>query len=102
MNTPNVVIFPSRDADGRSISRTGACDSPVITNDSPHDNPGAGAFVLSVESLSEGASVGIGVKDDAGRYVQAGSLVNLPGEYTLAIGDGLGVDRPSVSAPGTP
>jgi hypothetical protein len=102
LNNPTLIILPARDDNGAPITRTGHGDSPDFTNDSPHDNPGAGAFVLNVESLSEGGAVGIGVTDATGKYVQAGNRVDLPGEYILAIGDGLGVERASVSAPGTP
>jgi hypothetical protein len=102
MNKPNFEIFPLHDADKNLIERAGFADSEILVSGGTHESPRAGAFILDVVELSEGAAVGIIVKDTHGKYIQASNTMDRPGTSVLAIGESPGVELASVSAPQTP
>jgi hypothetical protein len=90
--TFEVLPVATRDTNG---------ESAIFANASTTGNPGAGAFVIDVKELAEGAHLVACVLDAENRYVIASNRIDRPGKSSLVIGEGLAVERPNVYAPHT-
>jgi hypothetical protein len=92
MNKP-ITILPleTRDTSGESS----------IYQRSASEIIGAGAFVIDIEELAEGASLVVAVQGADDTYVMASNRIDRPGRIIVAVGPGLGVEHANVAAPQT-
>jgi hypothetical protein len=92
MKTPiEILSLDTRDSSG---------ESAVFTNDAP-DAVRAGAFVVEVQEMDEGAALVVTVADADNTFVLASNRIERPCKTTIAIGPGLGLPQADVIAPGT-